>query len=53
MNAPTTGGLNQSDEAELARLGIERVTVQVFHWGGFRYTNIRDAIAAAKQNGSP
>jgi hypothetical protein len=47
MNAPINGGLNQSDEAELARLGIERVTVQMFHWGGFRYTNIRDAIAAA------
>jgi hypothetical protein len=49
MNAPITGGLDQSEESELARLGIERKTVQTFHWGGFRYTNARDAIAAARR----
>jgi hypothetical protein len=41
--------LNQADEAELTRLGIERVVIQTFHWGGYRYGNARDAIAAAKR----
>ena len=37
------------DEAELARLGIERVQIDSFRWGGYRYGNARDAIAAAKR----
>ncbi len=40
---------NQIDEFELARLGIERVQIESFHWGGYRYSNVRDAIAAAKR----
>lgn len=42
----TTNG-NHVDEAELSRLGIERVTTDIFVWGRFRYTNARDAVAAA------
>jgi hypothetical protein len=34
---------------ELARLGIERVQTESFLWGGYRYGNARDAIAAAKR----
>jgi len=37
-------------EAELARYRIERVPVDVFLWGGYRYSNARDALAAAKRN---
>ena len=37
-------------EADLARYGIERVPVDVFLWGGYRYSNARDALAAAKRN---
>ena len=37
-------------EAELARYGIERAPVDVFLWGGYRYSNARDALAAAKRN---
>lgn len=37
-------------EAELARFGIERVPVDTFLWGGYRYSNVRDALAAAKRN---
>jgi hypothetical protein len=37
------------DEAELARLGIERVPGETFLWGGYRYSNLRDAIAAANR----
>ena len=39
----------QTDEAELARLGIERLKTEAFLWGGYRYSNARDAIAAAKR----
>ena len=49
MNVPASRELDQVEEAELTRLGIERVVVQTFHWGGFRYSNSRDAIAAAKR----
>jgi hypothetical protein len=37
------------DNAELARLGVERVPADIFLWGGYRYGNARDAIAAAKR----
>ncbi len=42
---------NSIDEAELARLGIARVQTESFLWGGYRYSNARDAIAAAKRSG--
>jgi hypothetical protein len=38
------------DQAELDRYCIERVPADVFHWGGYRYSNARDAIAAAKRS---
>ena len=37
------------DKDELARLGIERVQTEMFLWGGYRYSNARDAVAAAKR----
>ena len=37
-------------EADLTRYGVERVPVDVFLWGGYRYSNARDALAAAKRN---
>lgn len=39
------------DQAELTRLGIERVQSESFCWGGYRYSNARDAIAAARRGG--
>ena len=36
-------------EAELDRYGIERVPADVYLWGGYRYSNARDAIAAARR----
>lgn len=53
MSEPISRELNQTEEAELTRLGIERVAVQTFHWGGYRYSNARDAIAAAKRGDKP
>lgn len=45
-----TSNDNAIDETELKRLGIQRVPVEVFLWGGYRYTNARDAIAAARRS---
>ena len=42
------GGL-QIEQSELARYGIERIPADVFLWGGYRYSNARDAVAAAKR----
>jgi hypothetical protein len=44
---PTDNAQTSSDELE--RYGIERVPADVFLWGGYRYSNSRDAIAAAKR----
>lgn len=44
-----TSNDNQVDEMELARLGIKRIQDDVFLWGEYRYSNLRDAIAAAKR----
>lgn len=37
------------DLLELDRYGIVPVQLTVFDWGGYRYSNARDAIAAAKR----
>lgn len=46
--------MNRSDrdevpQAELDRYGIERVPADVFLWCGYRYSNARDAVAAARR----
>ena len=42
--------LSQDDlQVELKRYGVVPVQLTVFDWGGYRYTNARDAIAAAKR----
>lgn len=33
----------------MAAYGIERVPVDYFHWNGFRYSTLKDALAAAKR----
>lgn len=43
----TSNNDNQIDEVELSRLGIQRVQSDSFLWGEYRYSNVRDAIAAA------
>jgi hypothetical protein len=42
-------GNNEVNETELQRLGIQRVPADVFLWGGYRYSNARDALAAARR----
>ena len=41
---------DQVEQAELDRYGIQRVPADFFLWGGYRYSNARDALAAAKRN---
>ena len=41
--------LAESARSQLEQYGIERVPADVFVWGGYRYTNASDAIAAAKR----
>lgn len=41
-NRPTT-------EAEMAKYGITRSTVEYFHYRDFKYTNVNDALAQAKR----
>lgn len=44
---------NKVEQAELDEYGIERVPADVFLWGGYRYSNARDAVAAAKRSPKP
>lgn len=36
----------------LAQYGVTAVPLTSYEWGGFRYTNAHDAIAAAKRGAS-
>lgn len=36
-------------EAEIAKYGITRSTVDYFHYRDFKYTNLNDALAQAKR----
>lgn len=38
--------------AAMARHHIERVPVDYFHWNGFKYTSLDDAVAAAERAAS-
>jgi hypothetical protein len=40
-------------ESQLKRYGITPVQLTVFDWGGYRYSNSKDAIAAAKRGQRP
>jgi hypothetical protein len=37
---------------DMAKHGITRTTVDYFHCGAYRYTNLKDAIAQAKRQKS-
>jgi cystathionine beta-lyase family protein involved in aluminum resistance len=40
---------DEASAAELDRYGIVRVPADTFVWNGYRYTHVRDALAAAKR----
>lgn len=41
------------EQAELDKHDITRVPADFFLWGGYRYSNARDALAAAKRQAKP
>ena len=41
--------ISSEDAEKMAKYGITRVPVDYFHYGDFRYTNLKDAIAQAKR----
>ena len=47
---PETAELIQSDL--LAQYGVTAIPLTSYEWGGYRYTNAHDAIAAAKRGAS-
>lgn len=36
-------------QSELDQYGIKREPLEIFLWGGYRYSSARDAMAAAKR----
>lgn len=48
-----TGNDNRIDQVELARLGIRRVERHVYQWGEYIYSNLGDALAAARRGVKP
>jgi hypothetical protein len=41
---------DKPDAKELDRYGIVRVPADTYTWNGYRYTHVRDALAAAKRD---
>lgn len=49
---PETGPTPEAEDTDAALIqkhGIERSTVDYFHVGPYRYTNLRDAVASAER----
>ena len=46
MSGDPRSGVKQT---ELDKYGVTRVPADVFLWGEYRYSNARDALAAAKR----
>ena len=46
---PETSKTANEQSSELKRYGIIPVQLTVFDWGGYRYSNATDAVAAAKR----
>ena len=42
-----------SDQDLLERYGISRTPADYFHYGQYRYTNLKDAIAQAERDTPP
>ncbi len=40
---------DQPDSKELERYGIVRVPADMFVWNGYKYSHVRDALAAARR----
>jgi hypothetical protein len=50
---PMVGGPAQAPDAlssDASDYGIRRVTIEQFEFGGYRYTNLNDAVAEARRH---
>ena len=45
----TMPGTSPEDIAEMTKFGVSCTQIQQFHFGEYRYTNLRDAVAQAKR----
>lgn len=45
----TVSDQSSTEATELERLGITVTTATYFHWNGYRYTTVRDALHAARR----
>lgn len=41
---------NNAPAKDMARYGITRVPVDYYHYGAFRYSSLKDAVAQAKRS---
>jgi hypothetical protein len=48
-NNEPSSNLSPEDAERMAKYGIVRIPVDYFHYGKFRYTNLKDAIAQAER----
>lgn len=39
-----------ADDDSWSQLGIRRVVIEEFHYGGYRYSNLKDALAEAQRH---
>ncbi|MHA6721181.1 hypothetical protein ACX40Y_17240 [Sphingomonas sp. RS6] len=46
---PAPDAATEEEHCMLADYGIARVPADVFHWGGYRYSSFKDALAAARR----
>ena len=46
---PDTDPYAKKSDSELASYGIVEVPLMSYEWGGYRYSNASDALAAAKR----
>ena len=46
---PVDGGPDPSLDGELRELGVTVATTLSYEWGGYKYSNRADAVAAAKR----
>lgn len=49
----TVPGDGPEMQKEMAEHGITRTLVDCFHYGEYRYTNLKDAVAQAKRDKLP
>ncbi len=45
----TTPVMSKEEVADMTKFGISCAQIQQFHFGEYRYTNLRDAVAQAKR----